>query len=106
MNRIAFISLSIALFLLFRYLRANRTILLFFFSLFFIILAIYESKTNILLIFILSIIALASSYLALLKEKRHPFIVKIQKGYKPVEYIAHAIFFVVIIFLLLLIIYK
>jgi len=106
MNRIAFISLSIALFLLFRYLRAGKHIILFLISLFFIGLAIFESKNNLLSIFVLSIIALASSYLALLKKKRHPFILKIQKGYKPVEYITHAIFFVVIIFLLLLIFYK
>jgi len=106
MNSMTFISLSLALFLLFRYLRADKSILIFIFSLFFMGLAIFESKTNILSIVILSVIALASGYLALLKEKRHPFIVKIQKGYKPVEYIAHVIFFVVVILLLLLIFYK
>lgn len=106
MNRIAFMSLFLAAFLLFRYVRADRSILLFFFSLFFIGLAIFESKNNLLSIVILSIIALASGYVALLKEKKHPFILKIQKGYKPVEYMAHAIFFVVIIFLILIIFYK
>jgi len=106
MNRIAFIDLSIALFLLFRYLRAGKHIILFFISLFFVGLAIFESKNNVLSIFVLSIIALASGYLAFLKEKRHPFILKIQKGYKPVEHIAHAIFFVVVIFILLVIFYR
>ncbi len=105
MNKITFIDLSIALFLLFRYLRASKHILLFVISLFFIGLAIFESKNNLFLVFVLSIIALASGYLAFLKEKRHPFILKIQKGYKPIEQITHAIFFVIIIFLLLLIFY-
>lgn len=105
MNRIAFINLSIALFLLFRYLRASKHIILFFISLFFIGLAIFESKNNLFLIFVLSIIALVSGYLAFLKDRRHPFILKIQKGYKPVEQITHAIFFVIIIFLLLLVFY-
>jgi len=59
MNRIAFIDFSIALFLLFRYLRAGKHIILFFISLFFIGLAIFESKNNLLSIFVLSIIALA-----------------------------------------------
>lgn len=106
MNKIAFLNLSIALYLFFRYLRANKNIIIFFFSLFFVGLGIFESRNDPFAIVILSVIALAAILLALLKEKRHPLILKLQQGYKPAEVILYSIIFFVLILLFLFIFYK
>jgi hypothetical protein len=106
MNRTAFLNLAIALVILFRYIRANGKIMLFFFSLFFMGMAIYLSKNNAQTIAILSAIAIVTIFMSILKEKRHPFILKLQKGYKPVEYIWQSILFIILIWLILIVFYK
>jgi hypothetical protein len=106
MNKIAFLNLSIALYLFFRYLRASKSLIIFFFSLFFIGLGIFESRNDLFTIVILFAIALAVILITLLKEKKHPVIMKLQQGYKPAEIILHSIIFFIFIFLSLLIFYK
>ena len=100
MNIILFY-LLIAFFLFFRYIRANKTIIIFLASLFFIFLAIYESRHNISLLIILSLWVGLQTVIAYLKEIGDERIKKLQKGYQSSESIIHFISFFVTTFLAL-----
>lgn len=93
--------LLIATFLFFRYIRANKTIVLFLTSLFFTALAIYESRHYILAFIILSSLATIQIIVAYFKESGDDRIKKLQEGYQPSESIIHFISFFVITFLIL-----
>ena len=105
MNKTTFFLVLIVTFSFLRYLRANKQVTHLAITLFFIGLAIYESKNNSLMIMILLIIIPVFGYFSVLKEKRHPFILKLQKGYKPSEIFMHIIIFFIIGFLLLIVFY-
>jgi hypothetical protein len=75
-------------------------------SLFFIALAIYESRHNISLLIILSLLVGLQIVVAYFKEIGDDRIKKLQKGYQPSESIIHAIIFFVIVLLILFIQYK
>lgn len=91
--------LLIDTFLFFRYIRANKTIVLFLMGLFFAALAIYESRHHILSLIILSSLAGIQIIVAYFKEIGDERIKKLQKGYQPSESIIHFISFFVITFL-------
>ncbi len=96
MSKISFLDVLGAGFIFLRYIRANDNVLVFFLSLFFIVMALYESKYNLSIAIILSFTILIFSFAAYLKETKHSFIFKVQKGYKPTEIIIQNIIFLII----------
>lgn len=84
-------------FTLFRYVRANRSILYFPFCLLFLGFVIYVAKNiSILLTSLLVLLGLLEIYVAFLKERKHPAIIKFQSGYKPFETIYHFVALIII----------
>ncbi len=83
-------------FVFLRYIRGNDNVLVLFLSLFLIGMAIYDSQFNLSFVIILSFVTLIGGYTAYLKETKHPFILKLQKGYKPTEVIIHFIIFTIV----------
>lgn len=94
--------LLIAIYVLFRYVRANKTPVFFAGSLFFTAMAIYEARNNILLFIILLLWVCILIFIAYLKESGNEWIKELQKGYKPLEHILLAGIFVVIFLLVFL----
>lgn len=96
------INFLISNFLFFRYVRANRTIILFLIGFFFTIVTVYESyKYNILLFTILFLWASLQISIAYLKEKGNVVIKNLQEGYQPIETVIHfGCFFLIVFFVL------
>ena len=97
------VPLLMSSFLFFRYIRANKAIVLFLMSLFFTALAIYESRHSVLLLITLFFWAGLQVIIAYLKERGDARIKRLQRGYKTTEIIIHYISFGVIAFLILFI---
>ena len=87
----------IAGFFFFRYIRANKTIAYLMPNFFFLGISAYKAK-NIILICLIAALIVLEIYVAYLKEKKSPFITKIQQGYKPGETLYHYIIFGIIVF--------
>lgn len=93
-------SLSLALFLYFRYLRANMSVVMLLANFVFIGVTIYEAKGNIpFTIFVLGVIIL-QVYIVILRYKKDPRIIRFQAGYKPSETVLHYIVFAIMISIL------
>lgn len=94
-------------FILFRYIRANQNIFYFSVCLLSLGLAIYITENiSILLTSLLIIIGLLEIFIAFFKERKHPAIIKMQSGYKPLETIYHFIIFMIIYWLGAIVILK
>ena len=96
MSKMAFLDVLGAGFIFLRYMRANDSVAVFFLSLFLIGIAIFDSKNNLLIVTILSFTILTFSFSAYLKETKHPFILKLQKGYKPSEVLVYNLLFLIV----------
>lgn len=94
----------IAGFLFCRYIRANKTVVTLLFNFIFLGLAIYKIRGNIKYVLLMIVLIALEIYIAFLKEKKHSYILRIQKGYKPVETIIHYVIFFVIAFALFVVI--
>lgn len=93
--RVPLFSLLLALFLFFRYLRANMNIAMLLANFIFMGVAIYEAKGNITFtIFVIGLIMM-QVYIIVLKFKNDPRITRFQAGYKPSEKILHYIIFAI-----------
>lgn len=93
----------IATFLFFRYVRANKSILILLFNFIFLGLTIYEVRNNIIYIILLVGLIASEIYIAFLKEKKNPLILTMQRGYKPTETVLHYVIFFVIVLTLFII---
>lgn len=93
--------LLLSIFLFFRYVRANHGILLCLISLICLIASALFSKNNTNILFFIIIVAffIFEIFVAILKERHHSIILKIQTGYKPLETIYHYIIFGLVIFI-------
>lgn len=100
---IAYIFFMVALFFFFRYIRANKSISYLIINFTLLSITIYEIRDAIEYVVLLVGLIALEVYVAFLKEKKNPFILAIQKGYKPVETIMHYIIFFVIVFALFII---
>jgi len=91
-----------SLFLFVRYIRAGKTFLFFLFACFFLSWSFWESK---LLLFriVISVIAIDMIVMAILKERRNPLVVRLQKGYTIKESIVHYALFGVVLFMAIII---
>ena len=96
MSKMSFLDVLGAGFVFLRYMRANDSVIVLLFSLFLIGMAIFDSKNNLSIVTILSFTILILSFAAYLKETKHSFIIKLQRGYKPTEIIIYDIIFVII----------
>lgn len=94
----------IATFLFFRYIRANKSILILVFNFIFLGLIIYEIRNNIIYVILLVGLIASEIYIAFLKEKKHPLILKAQKDYKTAESILHYIIFGLVVFIVFVVI--
>jgi hypothetical protein len=90
----------IASFLFFRYIRANRSVVTLLFSFLFLGLTVYEVRNNIVYVFLMVMLIALEILVSFLKEKKHSYILRIQKGYKPLESILHYVIFGIIVFAL------
>lgn len=103
---ISIFCLLLAIFLFFRYVRANKSILLCFVSLASLCISVYFSKNNTsILLFIVAVI-IFEIFIAILKERKNLSILKIQAGYKPAETIYHYIIFAIVTFVIAILIIK
>lgn len=91
--------LLINAFVLFRYVRANRSIVMFVSGFLFLGLALYEARNSGRYFFLFVGLAVLELYIAFLKEKKAPLILKLQAGYKPFETVLHFAIFLIISFL-------
>lgn len=91
--RVPLFSLLLALFLFFRYLRANMNAAMLLASFVFMGVTIYEAKGNIAFTLIVIVLIITQIYVAFLKYKKHPRIITLQSGYKPSEAILHYLVF-------------
>lgn len=86
-------------FILFRYVRANRSIVMFLTGLLFLGLALYEVRNSFRYLFPFVGLAALELYIAFLKEKKAPLILKLQDGYKSFETVVHLTIFFIVSFL-------
>ncbi len=95
--RVPLFSLLIALFLFFRYLRANMNVAMLLANFVFMGVTIYEAKGNVVFTIFVIVLLMLQVYIVFLKYKKHPRIIAIQANYKPSETILHYIVFAILL---------
>jgi hypothetical protein len=98
--RVSLFSLLLALFLFFRYFRANMSVVVLFAAFVFMGVSIYEAKGNIVFTIVVIGLIILQAYIVILKFKNDPRIVRFQAGCKSSETILHYIVFAIMISIL------